>query len=305
MNISSYYDKIARIEKDIAEFQKRISDETRKEADKQRQIDSHNRSVNSSTSLSTLQSKQRQIQSYQNDITRIQSAKADLHKKIAERTRDLTKVKLDLQKEEKKESDKIKKEHEDFRKQQEAFQKQQQNFQRDQELLQKRIQSDINYQKEVLNTLIGQIHKHNAGNNSVEFKNYDFFISHATEDKESIVRPLANILITRGHKIWYDEFQLTVGDSLRKKIDEGLIYSKYGIVILSRDFFRKNWTEYELNGLVAKEMNGVKVILPIWHNVTRDEVLKFSPTLADKVALNSAIYSIEEIANELEKLIKP
>jgi hypothetical protein len=106
-----------------------------------------------------------------------------------------------------------------------------------------------------------------------------------------------------GYKIWYDEFQLKIGDSLRKKIDEGLKLSKYGIGVLSRDFFRKNWTEYELNGLVAREMNGVKVILPIWHNVTRDEVLSFSPTLADKVALNTAIYSLQEIATELGKLI--
>jgi hypothetical protein len=114
---------------------------------------------------------------------------------------------------------------------------------------------------------------------------------------------LAELLTKNGHKVWYDEFQLKIGDSLRKKIDEGLRFSKYGIAVLSRDFFRKNWTEYELNGLVAKEMNGVKVILPIWHNVTRDEVLSFSPTLADKVALNTAIYSLEEIATELKKLI--
>ena len=79
--------------------------------------------------------------------------------------------------------------------------------------------------------------------------------------------------------------------------------SKYGIVVLSRDFFRKNWPEYELNGLVAREMNGVKVILPIWHNVTRDEVLSYSPTLADKVALNTTAYSLVEIVNELKRLV--
>lgn len=146
------------------------------------------------------------------------------------------------------------------------------------------MQNDILSQKDILNTLVQQIHTANANTENVETKEYDFFISHATEDKESFVRPLAELLIKNGHKVWYDEFQLKVGDSLRKKIDEGLKFSKYGIAVLSRDFFKKNWPEYELNGLVAREMNGVKVILPIWHNVTRDEVLSFSPTLADKVA---------------------
>jgi len=67
-----------------------------------------------------------------------------------------------------------------------------------------------------------------------------------------------------------------------------LAKSKYGIVIISPWFVKKNWPEYELNGMVAKEMNGHKVILPVWHKITKDEVLKFTPTLADKMALNTS-----------------
>ena len=89
---------------------------------------------------------------------------------------------------------------------------------------------------------------------------------------------------------------------LRKKIDNGLAKSKYGIVIISPWFVKKNWPEYELNGMVAKEMNGHKVILPIWHKITKDEVLKFSPTLADKMALNTSIHSIGDIVNSLKEL---
>jgi TIR domain len=303
MSLSNYYDKVGKFERDIADLQKKISDETRKELDKQKQIDSVNRSINNSTSASTLQSKRNQISGYQNDIIRIQSAKADIHKKISDKTYELTRAKQDLQKEETLEKDKLKREQEDFQKQQETFQREQQNFQLEQERLQRKLQHDITSQKEILSTLVHQIHNATVNNDVFEQKEYDFFISHATEDKESFVRPLAELLTKNGHKVWYDEFQLKIGDSLRKKIDEGLRFSKYGIAVLSRDFFRKNWTEYELNGLVAKEMNGVKVILPIWHNVTRDEVLSFSPTLADKVALNTAIYSLEEIATELKKLI--
>ena len=80
--------------------------------------------------------------------------------------------------------------------------------------------------------------------------------------------------------------------------------SRYGIVIISPSFVKKNWTEYELNGMVAREMDGQKVILPIWHKVTKSEVLKYSPTLADKVALNSSTHSMEEIVDQLSNLLK-
>jgi len=126
---------------------------------------------------------------------------------------------------------------------------------------------------------------------------------HATEDKADFVEPLAKALLRNGARVWFDKFQLQVGDSLRKSIDEGLATSKFGIVVLSNAFFAKKWPEYELNGLVAREMNGVKVILPIWHKVSKDEVLAFSPTLADKLALNSALLSIDEIATDLCALL--
>jgi len=133
---------------------------------------------------------------------------------------------------------------------------------------------------------------------------YDAFISHASEDKDSLVRPLAEALQKNGHSIWYDEFQLKVGDSLRRSVDKGLACSRFGIVVLSPDFFAKNWTQYELDGLVAKEMTGGKVILPIWHKVSKDEVMGYSPSLADKFALNTATYTIEELAQELGKVLR-
>lgn len=132
---------------------------------------------------------------------------------------------------------------------------------------------------------------------------HDAFISHASEDKEELVRPLADALIRAGHDIWYDEFALSVGDSLRKSIDKGLANSRFGIVVLSPDFFAKQWTEYELNGLVAKEMQGGKVILPIWHRVSKDQVLRYSPTLADKLALNTALFTVDELAEKLGEVI--
>jgi hypothetical protein len=128
---------------------------------------------------------------------------------------------------------------------------------------------------------------------------YDAFISHATEDKQTVVKPLAKLLNRMGFRIWYDEFELRVGDSLRQSIDRGLASSRYGVVVLSRAFFAKNWPQYELNGLTAREIDGEKVILPIWHRVSKAEVTKFSPALADKVALSTKTSSIRTIAKQL------
>ena len=140
-------------------------------------------------------------------------------------------------------------------------------------------------------------------NKSLLTAEYDLFISHASEDKEEFVRPLAETLEDLGIKVWYDEFTLRVGDSLRKNIDHGLVNSRFGTVILSSSFCSKNWTQYELDSMVAREMDGHKMILPIWHKVTKNEVMKFSPALADKVALNTSISSIEEIAGKLAEVI--
>ncbi len=133
---------------------------------------------------------------------------------------------------------------------------------------------------------------------------YDFFVSHASEDKDSFVRPLVHALTALGLKVWYDEFTLEIGDSLRRSIDHGLGSSKYGIVVLSRSFFSKQWTQYELDALVNRSMNGNKVILPIWHNVKHQEVSYYSHSLADKVAYLTSALSIEQMAQELLKLLQ-
>ena len=91
---------------------------------------------------------------------------------------------------------------------------------------------------------------------------YDVFICHASEDKASVVRPLAAELETRGISVWLDEGQLTIGDSLRGKIDHGLRESRFGVVVLSPSFFGKRWTQWELDGLVDREVtSGAKVVL--------------------------------------------
>ena len=133
---------------------------------------------------------------------------------------------------------------------------------------------------------------------------YDVFISHASEDKDAVVRPLANALVQHGLRVWYDEFELKIGDSLRRKIDKGLANSRFGIVVLSRDFIKKGWTNYELDGIISKAVSGEQVMLPIWHEITKQEIIAYSPSLADKVARNTSSYTIDEIANEIAELIQ-
>lgn len=116
---------------------------------------------------------------------------------------------------------------------------------------------------------------------------WDVFISHASEDKDEIARPLANALDAKGLSVWYDEFSLRIGDSLRQSIDHGLLRSKFGVVILSPRFFEKHWPQQELNGLATRELGGKKVILPVWHKVAFEEVRQYSPMLADRLAVST------------------
>jgi hypothetical protein len=96
---------------------------------------------------------------------------------------------------------------------------------------------------------------------------------------------------------------LELGDSLRQSIDRGLINSRYGIIILSTAFFQKRWPQYELNGLTAREMQGNKVILPIWHGVTKKDFLRYSPPLADKLAIDTSNLTIKDVALALRKVL--
>ncbi|MBO5173518.1 MAG: DUF1883 domain-containing protein [Eubacterium sp.] len=134
-------------------------------------------------------------------------------------------------------------------------------------------------------------------------KEYDVFISHASEDKEDVVRPLAKSLKEKGISVWYDEFELKIGDSLRRKIDQGLSKSRFGIVVISRAFIKKGWTNYELDGLMTKAISGEQILLPIWHDITKQEVIDYSPSLADKVARNTSQETVEEIAEEIAEMI--
>ena len=134
-------------------------------------------------------------------------------------------------------------------------------------------------------------------------RDWDVFISHATEDKETVAGPLAHALRERGVSVWYDDFELQIGDSLRKRIDGGIANSRFGLVILSKPFFEKDWPQYELDGLVTRANSAQQVLLPIWHEISKDEVIARSASLADRVALRTSVHRIEEIADQIAAVI--
>lgn len=281
MDIENIQNQINRIGKSIAILQRKIADESIVENRINNKIQFSNMSMRRSKSANFINGIQNDILKHQNDIFRCKSKIADFQQQIANKTEELGRKKQELLKVEK--TQKL-----------------------EQIELQNNLKIDIEKQKEKLDFLINMTYSSTQMDDKIlnqESLEYDFFISHASEDKNDFVRDLAEALVRSDFKVWYDEFELKVGDSLRKNIDNGLSKSKYGIVIISPNFVKKNWPEYELNGMVAREMNGHKVILPIWHKITKDEVLKFSPTLADKLALNSSIHTIEDIVINLKSLM--
>ena len=128
--------------------------------------------------------------------------------------------------------------------------------------------------------------------------------SHASEDKEEVAIPLRNALVAQGISVWLDRTELVVGDSLRRKIDQGIRSSRFGIVVLSKHFFAKGWTNHELDGLVTRTVAGEQTLLPIWHGITATDVRSHSPSLADKVALATDNTSTEEMADQIARVVR-
>lgn len=267
---SSVQSAIERIQRDIEQLHRQLTAETSKEADFTQRAHRAAEQAGRASSTSSVQMYLREADRHRRDIISAQKKRADITKRIADKTADLHREQQRLFKVQARE-------HKDLITQIDSFNQQARARQAD-----------------VLA----------SASESAGTADHDAFISHATEDKDSLARPLAEALRGAGFNVWYDEFALTVGDSLRRSIDRGLAGSRFGIVILSPAFFAKQWPQYELDGLVAKEVAGGKVILPLWHRVTKDDVLNYSPTLADRVALNTATHSLAEIVDQLTGVLR-
>lgn len=133
---------------------------------------------------------------------------------------------------------------------------------------------------------------------------YDVFISHASEDKADVVVPLTEALTRLGLRVWVDYRELRLGDRLRQRIDEGLVRSRFGVVIVSPQFLDKRWTQAELDGLVSLEMaDGRKRILPVWHAVSETGVAAKSPLLVSRLAANWSD-GLDKVATQIIQVVR-
>lgn len=130
------------------------------------------------------------------------------------------------------------------------------------------------------------------------------FICHDTRDKDSLVRDLAKELSRLMCPVWYDEYSLKVGASLRASIEQGLKETRKCVVILSPHFFSNGgWGKAEFESIYTREILEKKsVMLPVWHGVQVAEVFAYSPRLADKVGLDSSL-GVKELAKRLATAI--
>ena len=139
----------------------------------------------------------------------------------------------------------------------------------------------------------------------MEDKKYDLFISHASEDKDEIVRPMATILERLSVRVWYDEFSLQLGDSLTASIDKGLRQSRYGLLVLSKAFIGKNWPDYEYRSLLTRQIDGESVILPLWYGVTKEVVKAYSLFLTDIKGLAVTRDNMNVVIPAIVKVVRP
>lgn len=280
MSIEQFQRTVNSLDKEIAELEKKKATADKKAADEAKKA--ANVSISKNATPANIKSKMNEMERHRAASNKASAESAEHGKKIADKRAKRNDAYLKLQKEQQKEQkaqqkvmDNIKKEYEN----------------RIAELEKKSIPSAITY-----NPTTDDV-------NSIE--QYDVFISHAWEDKEDFVDELYNALTALGIKVWYDTSKIKWGDSMRKKIDEGLSKSKFGIIVLSPNYIAENkyWTKIELDGLFQLESINGKTILPIWHKLTKKEVMEYSPIIASKLAMNTATMTAEDIAKEMFELI--
>lgn len=274
MSIDQYQRNVNALDKEIADLEKKKAGYDKKAVDEARRASNINISKNASASI--VKSKLRDIERHTENARKAEAECAKLQQKIADKRKKRNDANKKLQSEQQRE------------------QKKQQKFIKD---MQRHYEQRV---AEIENASIPQFTEVSEGD-----EEYDVFVSHAWEDKESFVDEFVLELESRNIKVWYDRQQIKWGDSMRKKIDDGLKKSKFGVAVLSPNYIAegKYWTKAELDGLFQLESINGKTLLPIWHELTKAQVIKYSPLIASKLAMTTANMTAAEIADELVKLL--
>ena len=285
MSSNQYQRSVNSLDNEIADLEKKKSQSEKDVANLQKKIADAQKAISRTTSESTKSSKRKQIESWSSDLAKKVSSVASYGEKIA---------------------DKRVKRNNEYQKLQRALYDEQTKIQKTYERTIATLSDRFTPTALDLTTdVLADNTNHNLSFSDANIEEYDVFISHAWEDKQDFVDELVKDMENIGIRVWYDTKKLQWGDSMRSKIDEGLKKSKFGIAILSPNYISegKYWTKEELNGLFQLESVNGKKILPIWHNLTKAQIMNFSPMIANKKALTTASMTPEEIANALKELL--
>lgn len=283
MSVEQYQRSVNSLDKDIAALEKKKAEVDKKCAELSKKISSTQKSITPRTTASTVTSKLRQISNWESDRAKKSTESAELGRKIADKRQKRNDAYLKLQ-------------------------KAQQDEQRKQERQIARMQASYEDKISQLQSLAipNSVYSITSASETLpQDVQYDVFVSHAWEDKEAFADEFVDELRKLNVKVWYDTSQIKWGDSMRAKIDDGLKKSKFGVVVLSPDYIKegKYWTKAELDGLFQLESINGKMLLPVWHNLTKKEVMAYSPIIGSKLAMTTASMTPAEIAKELANLL--
>lgn len=266
---------VRRYRDEIVKLREQISRESRTIADKRKSAADSRASAARTNSSSIAQSRLRDADRHETAAIAAEKKRADLDRKIADKERALAAAQVKWEKE--------------------------------QQSAQKRAFDALHRQTEqAAQQFTASPLSHTPMATRIDQLEYDVFLSHASEDKDEVARPLKDSLEARGLRVWFDEINITVGKSIRREIERGITSARFGLVIVSPHFMVKEWTQTELDALWGKKLgdgDGDGSLLPVWHKVTKDEVQARLPLLAGLLALNTSVMSIEEIAESLAKVI--
>lgn len=282
MSVEQYQKTVNTLDKEIADLEKKRAALDSKCADLKKKIGDAEAAIRKTKSASTVKSKLNQISTWQKEESRKASESANIGKKISEKR---TKRNDAYKKMQKAQLDEEKKKDKRMKSMQVSYEN--------------RVKEFTN-QLSVKTLIPETIHTYVESN-----EEYDVFVSHAWEDKEGFVDEFVAELEKLDIKVWYDKQRIKWGDSMRARIDDGLKKSKFGIAVISPDYIAegKYWTKAELDGLFQLESVNGKMLLPIWHNITKQQVMNYSPIIASKLAMTTASMTAEEIAKEMQSLL--
>lgn len=296
MSLSTDRSTAARIQKDINDLQRKQAAEMKKVATATKNMNSAvasaNRASSPSSAKSYLGAAERESKNIDTAQDRAARYSADIASKMSELSRAQERVLKGEEDERKKTSDLYEKQ----RKVDEAARK---RLADDNRVLSKDLASLRTQLTAAISTQASSTQPFVVENAEGRETPYDFFISHAWKDKEDFVNGLVSAAKEAGLDVWDDQSAIAWGDSIRQKIDDGLRRSFFGVVVLSPNFFERPWTQYELDGIVQRDLSGAGRLLPIWHRLTQDDVAAKAPSLAGRLALPTSTYSTAQIVDEL------